>query len=454
MGRILWIEKELENQVKFLIPKVHEVGLIIGQLTEAKDYAIHLARCPDPVDDEVEVEASNLDDAAFSFNCGRKERGKTKCADSEIDPKWILEHSRQVNRMLTGGLSILGVYMVSSIDLFSSSQAKLRQCLHIIQKKVTNNKLLRGDLPHNDRYLLHICASSGNFFCQSINITDDQASLRPVELCTQSFLNTWRCIKTCVDVNVNSYVPLCQELFRTAQKIAHACQSEIESIWDSSAVIGFKILDESQPLDKGEGKAGFVDEIDITLFKNSGLYNGKVIAETDSVISQVKFVGSIVAKAFLHPKATYGEAVKALKVDVIRSLLTRIELLSDEAEVNNLCHVHEWSLMSPARVFALYKDYNICFCDYIFKDESEEDSIGRFKELLNLPQSRLLFPEQAPDASVASIILGEKTGDHLSDVASEISNQCIEEPRSNKIVAVGVAAITALLAVTIHFFSN
>ena len=147
--------------------------------------------------------------------------------------------------------------------------------------------------------------------------------------------------------------------------------------------------------------------------------------------------------------------MRALKTDVIRSLLTRIELLSEETEVNNLCQVSEWSLLSPARVFGAYKKYNLCFCDYLFKDESEADSIRRFNELLNLPDCKLAFPEQSPDASVASmLLLGEKSVDHLSDVASEISINCIEEPRDKKVLAIGVAAITALLAVTVHLLST
>ena len=463
MGRTLLIEKELEDQVNVLVgPKVQEVGLVIGQLSHTKDYAIHLAKCPDPVDDEVEVEVSSSDDDALVEKNNRKKilvkTGKSS-VDSEVDPKWIVEHARQVNRMLTGGMSVLGVYMISTQEAFGKNQIKLKQCLQVIQKRVENYKSLRTSLVHNEKYLLHICAASRKFSCRTIDTKDEQATLKPVEFRIQRFLDNWRCVTTCIDINVQCYVPLCQEVSRTEQKIVYACQKEIDSIWNSHASIGYKIIEEDELLDanKSKGKTVPGDEIDICLFKETSMDTNKVYVENDSVISQVKFVGSILAKAFLHPKATYGEAIKALKVDIIRSLLTRIELLCEEAEVNNLCHVDEWSLMSPARVFGPFKNYNLCFCDYIFKDESEEDSIGRFTELLNLklPESKLLFPEQSPDASVASmILLGDKTVDHLSDVASEISNSCLDEPRNKKVLAIGVAVITALFAVTVHFLSS
>lgn len=467
MGRSLLIEKEVEDQVKLLIgPKVQEVGLIIGQLTQVKDYAVHLARCPDPVDDEVEVQVmpSSDDDSekknvrTMTAKSGNK---STKHTDAEIDvdPKWIVEHARQVNRMLTGGMSVLGVYMISTPELFAKNQIKLKQCLVAIQKKVENNKSLRKSVVHSEKYLFHVCAASRKFSCRTVDMNDEQASLKPVEFRFQSFLDSWRCVRTCIDINVHCYVPLSKEVCRTEQKIVYACQNEIDCIWNSYAAIGHKILEENDMLEGSKGKVKTMpgDEIDICLFKETTTNTDQIDVENDSVISQVKFVGNILAKAFLHPKATYGEAIKALKVDIIRSLLTRIELLCEEAEVNNLCHVDEWSLMSPARVFGPFKNYNLCFCDYIFKDESEEDSLGRFTELLNLklPESKLLFPEQSPDASVASmILLGDKTVDHLSDVASEISNTCLDEPRNKKVIAIGVALITALLAVTVHAFSS
>lgn len=465
MGRSLLIEKEVEDQVKLLVgSNVQEVGLVIGQLTQTKDYAVHLAKCPDPVDDEVEVEVTSDEEnekknEKTSKGSNKSQKNSSTDSELEIDPKWVVEHARQVNRMLTGGMSVLGVYMVASADVFTMNQTRLKQCLQSIQKKIENNKSLRQSLVHNEKYIIHICAASRKFSCRTIDIKDEQASLKPVEFRFQSFLDSWRCVRTCIDININCYVPLSKEVCRTEQKIVYACQNEIDSIWNSHAAVGHKILEDSDMIDtsKGKVKTSPGDEIDICLFKETTSNTNQVDVENDSVISLVKFVGNILAKAFIHPKATYGEAIKALKVDIIRSLLTRIELLCEEAEVNNLCHVDEWSLMSPARVFGPYKNFNLCFCDYIFKDESEEDSLGRFTELLNikLPENKLLFPEQSPDASVASmILLGDKTVDHLSDAASEISITCLDEPRSNKVIAIGVAIATAVVAIAVHTLSS
>ena len=457
MGRMLLIEKELENQTNVhLGSNAHEVGLIIGQLSEIRDYAIHLARCPDPEDDAVEVEVG---EDGNNTTPSPPTRSGQRNAEAGIDSKWIVEHARQVNRMLTGGLSVVGVYMIATAEVFTQSQTKLKQCLHIIQKKIENSKVLKNKhMVHQDKYLLHICQASRRFTCRSIDASDDQSSLKPVEFRVQSFLENWKSVEACVDINVQSFVPMNQEVLRTQQKIVYACQKEIDRIWNSRAVSGYKVIDEKKPLvveTKGKSKSSQVDDIKISLFKDSNGLTNKLHVATDSVGSQVKFVGSIVAKAFLHPKSTYGDAIRALKTDAVRSLLTRIELLSEETEVNNLCQQNEWSLLSPARVFGAFKKYNISFCDYLFKDESEMDSIRRFSELLNIPGCQLDFPEQSPDASVASmLLLGEKSVDHLSDVASEISINCIEEPRDKKIVAIGVAALTALLAVTVHLLST
>ena len=65
--------------------------------------------------------------------------------------------------MLPGGLNITGVYIFSTPDFLNKNQAKLRQCINAVHKVTERNKFIRSALPHNDRILLHICASSRKY---------------------------------------------------------------------------------------------------------------------------------------------------------------------------------------------------------------------------------------------------------------------------------------------------
>ena len=464
MGRILLIEEELQDSINRLLSNQKtQVGLILGQVHEAKDFALHFARCPDPVDDEVEIETPcSSDDDVVIVKSKKNTKPQRSIESFElIDLKWVVEHARQVNRMLTGGIVVLGVYMFCTPDILAKNQAKLRQCLQQLQKKTEDNKWVRQSLPHTDRYLIHICASSRKITCRTIDFCDDQASPKPAEYRYQSFLSNWHTVSCFVDVNVKFNVPLSQEASKTEQKVMYACRKEVEDIWNAYATTEYKLVDETQMLEnkkpgKGKSKLNTGQNIELLLFKKSNSSNSNRMINYDTANVEVKFVGSLCSKAFLNNKATYGDAVKAIKVDIIRSIFTRIELLCEEAEVNNLDQVDEWSLMSPARVFACFKKSNISFCDYVFKDESEADMIGRFSELLDLDlaQDDLVYLERSPDVSEVSMILrGERVNDQ-SEIASELSNSCHDaEPYDKKVYLVTTAAVaTALFAVVIHFF--
>ena len=178
------------------------------------------------------------------------------------------------------------------------------------------------------------------------------------------------------------------------------------------------------------------------------------IVEQETTYLEVKFFGAIHAKAVLHSKASYGDAVRALKVDLIRSLLTRVELLCEEADVNNLDQVEEWSLVSPTRVFYQVPNSSVYFCDYSFKDESVDDILSRFSELLSVStdKSELVYLERSPDVSEASMLfhLPEKPSDQQSDIVSELSNSLLDEQGGKKHIYLLVGVMVILIAILLN----
>ena len=105
----------------------------------------------------------------------------------------------------------------------------------------------------------------------------------------------------------------------------------------------------------------------------------------------VKFTGTVYAQAFVHSKATHGEAEMALKQDIFRTLLARVEMLCEdmflqkEAE-QELLPVEEqktvpsiielpscltqWKL--PVRVLATVPEIPFPLSDYSIEDEEPE----------------------------------------------------------------------------------
>ena len=469
MGRSLLLEAILEEKVVelFSLQKV-QVGLILGQQSDPKDFGTHLVRCPDPVDDEAEVETANQETHLEDQN-NDKQSDKKKNAQQQsgkgndvFDVKWIAEHGRQVNRMLIGGTSVIGLFVYCSSDIVAKNQTKLVQCLQGLQSRIECNKWLRKAYIHSDRYLLHICSTTKKLTCRTFDLSDKQGASKPADCRYQQFLFGWHCASSTIDVHINISVPLSQKATETEKSILLACQDEIEQIWNSHTTEGCQLIDEDQSISgqpsKSKKQAPVGKELKFTLFKNLSHKGVDNIMKKEATNLEVKFFGAIQSKAVLNAKATYGDAIKALKVDIIRSLLTRIGLLCEEAEVNNLDQVQEWSLVSPTRVFYPVALSKLYFCDYSFKDESVEDILSRFSELLNLnsKSSELVYLEKSPDISEASMLFHspEKCIDQQSDIASEMSSSLVEEPSKNYFIYFLIALLVMLIGVAVHIALN
>merc|ERR1711993_173360 len=157
-----------------------QIGLIIGQFTMQKDFIIHLARTPDPVEDEAEIESCQGNEKIPPKQEAKKiKKQQMLSSTDDINEKWISEHARQVNRMLPGGIHIIGIYIFSTPDLLDKNQAKLRQCICLVHKVTEQNKIIRNLMPHNNRILLHICASSRKVTCRTMDVADQQMHLTP-----------------------------------------------------------------------------------------------------------------------------------------------------------------------------------------------------------------------------------------------------------------------------------
>eukprot|EP00794_Sanderia_malayensis_P016285 gene16285-17923_t len=106
--------------------------------------------------------------------------------------------------------------------------------------------------------------------------------------------------------------------------------------------------------------------VDVELYFAQNCENDCPITQQTS-LGTVSFIGKLFSQSYLHTKATKGEAVRALKCDIIRSILSRLQLLCEEAE----------------------------------------DSLQRFSELLSITaiEEDLLFLEKFPDRSECDVLL-------------------------------------------------
>ena len=112
-----------------------KTGLLIGAVVEAKASVYVLANTP-----TIPTEADNLL-AKFNY----------KLDEASTYSDWILEHARQISRLLPGGLTILGLYTFANEDSLLDPKGS-SECLRCVQNilQAVNGEVVRGD------WLLHL----------------------------------------------------------------------------------------------------------------------------------------------------------------------------------------------------------------------------------------------------------------------------------------------------------
>ncbi|XP_035771546.1 protein odr-4 homolog [Neolamprologus brichardi] len=93
MGRGYIVQDDVEGYLSKLCEQKADpvTGLLIGQSSTQRDYVVMAIRTP------------------------QKEESAAAARNS-VDKEWVTEHARQVSRMLPGGLSVVGVFIITDAD--------------------------------------------------------------------------------------------------------------------------------------------------------------------------------------------------------------------------------------------------------------------------------------------------------------------------------------------------
>ncbi|KAJ8321323.1 hypothetical protein KUTeg_001181 [Tegillarca granosa] len=289
MGRTVLADESIQAYVNNLFEAGQwHLGIIIGQLTNQKDYAVRLIRTPEPVEDEVsEEEEEELLEATKSKRQRRRSDHKPESL-VDADEKWAATHAKQVTRMLPGGLDVIGIFAVAPPTMMQSSQNTLRKVMFAIHKSLSKGQMVTQDNQISDRILLQICSSTRKSTCRSIDVGDPKKS----EILDHSATETKRS--------------------KGKDKIQSSQQTYVVDFLEKTSVCDPVISDN---------------------------------------YARVVMKGSIHGRAFVYSKATVGEATQAMKTDVIRSLIARCELLCEDIDVVGEDKKVRQLYDTPVRVF-------------------------------------------------------------------------------------------------------
>ncbi|GIY56107.1 protein odr-4 homolog [Caerostris darwini] len=444
MGRLVTYDSVVQEKLNSIIKQKNvQSGLIIGQCTDQKDIVIRL--CPTPQKDD-SSEPKNDDQ-------NQKEAKNKPSKDAiELDEQWICQHAKQLMRALPGGLNILGLYIAAPSDYTIKQQALHRQILFAIFKTLNKSEKLNY-FCSKERVLLNICTVTSKIVCRTFDVNDYKSSANPAEWKLQSGNLRWQQVKCQLAVDIKFPIKKESGSLSLQKQIEIGLDPFFKSIQDAYTLLNGLQRDSSELLDtSGENKKSkkkqssdrdkFPSEChNIELFiplENNNSINPEVIDCVCMMICK----GAVQCRAYVHGKATVGDAINALKQDIIRSITARCEihcedLLLIEEEQKDPLVVHEL----PRRVFACLPQSDVCVCDYQFHSDTASDSLDAFKELLDLElaeQDIDMSCEISPTTS--TLILPEVMEDRLSEFGDAPSHSPMN-------LYVPIAGVVATIAV-------
>lgn len=389
-----------------------QVGLAIGRSGAESSRDAVFALIPTPQNDGKNPSFLEEESRLSRETDKRKgSKGKNASPSLQIDVDWIGEHARQVSKMLVGGISVMGIYILTNDSTFRNSTATLWHTSKMVAAAInqTDNRL-----PHEDLLLLHFSYSPRRVSCRSCSFesTFGSTSLRPCEWKLAKILSTLHSFGC--SYNFESRIPVFTnktpkkrllEVFLSAVSVeASRLQSALATVDGSLAT-------------QEKGLVGNTNH-EVELFLPYE-YGGDVSEGTVAGLAILS--GSIRAHAYCFSREPLSRAVEDLKADIVKSLRSRLEILYDEVDQNfqntssndmspqdsnttdSLLHplqmmenVVEYRCKLPRRIFVPWLE-GVLVCDYMQEGEAFQDLCDRCKELLAmtkpLDQSNVLEPE-------------------------------------------------------------
>lgn len=368
----------------------YEVGLIIGQNAGQRDYVIHLARTPRT------SPAASTKESNSEFR-KTTDRYVTIKALKDLDEAGVAEHARHVTRMLPGGIFVLGMFVVGPGDVFaeSASLSRMRAVLSRIKKVLLTNKFLHGNSPSSEKLVLHLCSTTQRYVCKMLNPDNMVGTPIPVDWKFQSNPTKWHQLDC--KYELDQIFPI------TTRKIAQPLRKHLqealscvdEQIHTAVCVIDGEMRDLSESIESiGKKKKGKNSKpapedgkvLNASMYIPCSKFNDDPDLQVVDCCGEMKFLGVLASRVFLHQRASVQEAVEALKEDVIRSFASRLEMHWDSLieEEHGSPEEHVTLHEPPRRVLVPLPHCRVTLSDYLFPGEGASEALISLEELLDL----------------------------------------------------------------------
>ncbi|TEA37632.1 hypothetical protein DBR06_SOUSAS5310069 [Sousa chinensis] len=456
MGRTYIVEETVGQYLSniSLQGKAFVSGLLIGQCSSQKDYVILATRTPPK---EEQDESSK----------------HSKAKLDNLDEEWATEHANQVSRMLPGGLLVLGVFIITTLEMGNEFQNTLHRLVFAVEKSMNKKRLWNfTDEEVSERVTLHFCSSTKKTFCRTYDIHNPKSSAKPADWKYQNGLSaSWLSLECTVYINIHVPLSTTSVSYTLEKNTKNGLIHWAKQIENSIYLINGQVKDEDCDLLEGQKKSSrgntqaINHSFDVRVLTQLLLNSDHRSTATVQICSgSVNLKGAVKCRAYIHSnKPKVKDAVQAMKRDILNTVADRCEILFEDLLLNE---IPEKKVMNsekefhilPHRVFVPIPGSTVMLCDYKFGDESAEEIRDHFIEMLDhmIQIEDLEIAEEINTACVSSSMNTEASLDNTDDEPPKqpIKTTIVLKIQQNigVIAAFAVAALAA--GISFHYFSD
>ncbi|XP_014312306.1 protein odr-4 homolog isoform X1 [Myotis lucifugus] len=453
MGRTYIVEETIGQYLSNLSlqGKSFVSGLLIGQCSSQKDYVILATRTP-PKEENNE----NL------------KHPKDKV--DNLDEEWATEHANQVSRMLPGGLLVLGVFIITTLEMGNDFQNTLRRLVFAVEKSMNKKRLWNfTEEEVSDRVTLHICSSTKKILCRTYDIHDPKSSAKPADWKYQNGLSTsWLSLECTVHINIHIPLSTTSVSYPLEKNTKNGLARWAKQIENGVYLINGQVKGEDCDLLEGQKKprgnaqassCSFDVRVLTQLLLNS---DHRSTATVQICSGSVNLKGAVKCRAYIHSnKPKVKDAVQAVKRDILNTVADRCEILFEDLLLNEIPEKKdsekEFHIL-PHRVFVPIPGSTVMLCDYKFGDESAEEIRDHFIEMLDhrIQIEDLEIAEEINTAFLSSSMNSEAPLDNRDDEQPKepMQTSVVLKIRQNMGMIAAFAVAVLAVGIFFHYFSD
>ncbi|XP_036199455.1 protein odr-4 homolog isoform X3 [Myotis myotis] len=372
--------------------------------------------------------------------------------------------------MLPGGLLVLGVFIITTLEMGNDFQNTLRRLVFAVEKSMNKKRLWNfTEEEVSDRVTLHICSSTKKILCRTYDIHDPKSSAKPADWKYQNGLSTsWLSLECTVHINIHIPLSTTSVSYPLEKNTKNGLARWAKQIENGVYLINGQVkaedcdLLEGQKKPRGNAQASSCS-FDVRVLTQLLLNSDHRSTATVQICSgSVNLKGAVKCRAYIHSnKPKVKDAVQAVKRDILNTVADRCEILFEDLLLNEIPEKKdsekEFHIL-PHRVFVPIPGSTVMLCDYKFGDESAEEIRDHFIEMLDhrIQIEDLEIAEEINTAFLSSSMNSEAPLDNRDDEQPKepMQTSIVLKIRQNMGMIAAFAVAVLAVGIAFHYFSD